>query len=185
MSWEVKKTETDLSKWRSRNLLCRILLKLQVNGVESQSFTITNSRFVASVANSNIHENIARMWNVESVITLGTCIIASRRQTRNEEQGKQQGAEGDGIHANESTPNGEQRNTEIPTKDQPENMEYEEKVHGLKRQHTTESDSDGKAPSRHARINPAPNLKGRRKGESSTPVVDTSHHDLIVFSHIY
>ena len=53
-----------------------------------------------------------------------------QRQTRNKEQGKEQGAKGDGIHANESTPNGEQRNTEIPTKDQPENMECEEKAHG-------------------------------------------------------
>ena len=91
-----------------------------------------------------------------------------QRQTRNE-----QGAEED---ANEPTPNGEEHsNTEVPTKDQPENMEYEEKVHGQKRHHTTDSDSDGKAPSRRARIHPAPNLNGRRRGESSTPVANTSH----------
>ena len=100
-----------------------------MNGVES--FTITNSRFVASVVNSDIHKNIAPMWNVKSV-NLG-----------------------------------------------PENMEYEDKVHGLKRQHTTDSDSDIKAPSRRARINPAPNLNGRRKGESSTQVADTSHPILL------
>ena len=91
-----------------------------------------------------------------------------QRQTRKE------GAEEDGINVNEPTPNVEEHsNTEVPTKDQPENMEYEEK--GLKRQHTTDSDSDVKAPSRRARINPAPNLNGRRRGESPTPVADTSH----------
>lgn len=47
-------------------------------------------------------------------------------------------------------------------------MEYEEKAHGLKRQHPTNSDSDRKARSRRAGINPAPNLKGRRRENSTT-----------------
>lgn len=68
----------------------------------------------------------------------------------------------------------------MPTEDQPENMDCKNKAHRLKRQHTTDSDSDLKTPSHRARMNPAPNLKGRKKGQSSTPVVDTSH-DLTVF----
>lgn len=42
-------------------------------------------------------------------------------------------------------------------------MEIEQK--GLKRQHHTDSDSDGKAPSRRQRIAPTPNIDIARKRE--------------------
>ena len=91
-----------------------------------------------------------------------------QRHKCEEETEEQHGEEGDEIHANETTTKGEeQRNTENPTKDQPKNMEFEEKAHGLKRHHTTDSEWDGKTPSRRAaRMNPTLNLKGRRKRES-------------------
>ena len=114
------------------------------------------------------------MWNAECHELGDMLYNCKQREKRSKEQEEQHGAEGEGIHANEPTPNGkEQRKTQNPAKDQPENMECEEKAHGLKQHHTTNSDSDGKAPSRCARMNPTPNLKGRRKGESLTPAADT------------
>ena len=100
-----------------------------------------------------------------------------KREKHNEEQEEQHGAEGEGNDADEHTLNsGEQEEAENPGKDrsdQPENMEFEDKAQGLKRQHTTDSDSDVRTPTRRARVNPTPNLKGRRKGEKSTSAANT------------
>ena len=91
-----------------------------------------------------------------------------QREKRDKEQEQQH--QTDGMHANEPTPEGEEKkDNENPAKDgndQLENMDFEDKAQGVKRQHTTDSDSDGKVPTRRARVNPTPNLIGRRRGEN-------------------
>lgn len=55
-----------------------------------------------------------------------------------------------------------------------EDMDHEERVQGLKRQHTTDSDSDGKAVSaRRQRLHPPPNLPyARRKEKQNDTATD-------------
>lgn len=56
-----------------------------------------------------------------------------------------------------------------------EDMDHEERVQGLKRQHITDSDSDGKTVSaRRQRLHPPPNLPNARRKEKQTETV-TDH----------
>ena len=49
----------------------------------------------------------------------------------------------------------------------PEEMETDHRVQGCKRQHSADSDSDVKTPSRRQRINPVPNLNNARQREKN------------------
>ncbi|KAL9959925.1 hypothetical protein ACROYT_G033301 [Oculina patagonica] len=62
-------------------------------------------------------------------------------------------------------------NNDLPENKDPESskeeMDYEDRVKNLKRQHVTDSDSDGAATARRSKLKPAPNLSTRRKEKLS------------------
>ena len=86
--------------------------------------------------------------------------------------GQREAAEGSGNTVNEDIrPNNDHPENKIP-ESRNEEMECDDRVQNLKRQHITDSDSDGAASVRRAKLNPAPNLPARKREKKTAKTGD-------------